>query len=475
MFKKLIYIIIAVLFLISCANKVSVQVEYKSSEGKITGIGDYMIEEDVKLRATPNDGYKFIGWFKRGKKVEDNHEYNFNATKDLELLAKFEQADTTDYIDYNFTKVLLSDDKKHVLGIGKSKILVRDALSLETVSEVELDKDQKVTKINWYTNSSFLYLTKGKLILHHLDGTSEIIYDNLEYNPLASLEGDNLKHSISSITEENNKFKEENNYLKVEIYNMKGYLATIKYPIVTQSYAYTLPDTSPNYSYAAMTSGWDLYIYNLANDYLLKLDLDRYVHPVSWKDDSNLIINQQTVIHSHGARRPIIKLSNYNIENDKLINIVNTLGVENGYSFSPDKSSLLYVNVLDTKEGLIYETRYVDINYEKIQQVSGDSTTNDDSDYSQRYKVTDTKLLNLDSSFFNILKTYWINNDKVVFVGSIDGRQVTYLYNNKLDKLTRIPITPKQIVGTIDDLLLYTNGEEPHINNIKHFNLDSTN
>lgn len=57
--------------------------------GKISGEGSYIKGTLVNLIATPNDGYKFIGWIKDGKIVGTDSTLNFTVEADTEVTAVF--------------------------------------------------------------------------------------------------------------------------------------------------------------------------------------------------------------------------------------------------------------------------------------------------------------------------------------------------------------------------------------------------
>jgi hypothetical protein len=58
--------------------------------GGVTGAGNYLHGSPVTLRATPNVGHRFIEWLEGGNIVSSNATYNFTATRNRSLVAKFE-------------------------------------------------------------------------------------------------------------------------------------------------------------------------------------------------------------------------------------------------------------------------------------------------------------------------------------------------------------------------------------------------
>ena len=74
--------------------KVRHKVTVESTEGgTATGGGSYQEGKTAPLTATPNEGYRFVGWFEGETKVSDQASYDYPVTKAVTLTAKFE-ADT---------------------------------------------------------------------------------------------------------------------------------------------------------------------------------------------------------------------------------------------------------------------------------------------------------------------------------------------------------------------------------------------
>lgn len=70
-----------------------VNVEINAEEGgDVTGSGRYYKEESVTVKATPDKAYQFDGWYVNDKKVSDETEYQFTATEDITLTAKFKKS-----------------------------------------------------------------------------------------------------------------------------------------------------------------------------------------------------------------------------------------------------------------------------------------------------------------------------------------------------------------------------------------------
>lgn len=59
--------------------------------GAITGAGEYAFNTEVNVKATPNEGYEFVGWYVGSTLVSNSKEYNYQMwNKDIVLTARFE-------------------------------------------------------------------------------------------------------------------------------------------------------------------------------------------------------------------------------------------------------------------------------------------------------------------------------------------------------------------------------------------------
>jgi len=59
--------------------------------GSVTGGGTYLPNAAVTLRASPNAGFKFDGWFEGGTRVGTSLDFSFTAAEDRSLQARFQQ------------------------------------------------------------------------------------------------------------------------------------------------------------------------------------------------------------------------------------------------------------------------------------------------------------------------------------------------------------------------------------------------
>ena len=63
--------------------------------GTVTGGGTYLYQDSVTVKATPNSGYHFVGWYKGDSKVSADANYSFTVTEGVTLTAKFESNPAT--------------------------------------------------------------------------------------------------------------------------------------------------------------------------------------------------------------------------------------------------------------------------------------------------------------------------------------------------------------------------------------------
>ncbi len=72
------------------SSEAGVNISVAASEnGTVYNAGEYVKGDGVNLKAVPNDGYKFAGWYNDDTLLSTNLFYNFTATEDISLTAKF--------------------------------------------------------------------------------------------------------------------------------------------------------------------------------------------------------------------------------------------------------------------------------------------------------------------------------------------------------------------------------------------------
>ena len=81
-------------FVTSGATTYSVSVS-AGSGGSVSGAGSYSYGSFATVRATPNSGYTFDGWYEGSTKVSSSAEYRFTVSRDISLTAKFTYTGTS--------------------------------------------------------------------------------------------------------------------------------------------------------------------------------------------------------------------------------------------------------------------------------------------------------------------------------------------------------------------------------------------
>lgn len=77
-----------------------------SSEGSVTGTGQYSWGNDCTVTATPNQGYHFLYWMENGSVVSTQPSYTFMVVEDRNLVAEFSTTDPNfDYIQFADSQV----------------------------------------------------------------------------------------------------------------------------------------------------------------------------------------------------------------------------------------------------------------------------------------------------------------------------------------------------------------------------------
>ena len=71
--------------------KSTITVNYNSSQGTVTGAGEYITGDTAALTATPNPNYRFVSWTNSaGEILSTNPTYTFEVTDDTTITANFE-------------------------------------------------------------------------------------------------------------------------------------------------------------------------------------------------------------------------------------------------------------------------------------------------------------------------------------------------------------------------------------------------
>ena len=118
----------------------SAEIEIKANiegEGKVTGIGTYVRGDAVILNALPAEGYKFIGWYEEDALVSASSMFEFTATENKYLYAKFY------YDDYVYVSVGASNGGEV---IGNGRYIAGNTATVIAIAE------ENNTFIGWYNN-----------------------------------------------------------------------------------------------------------------------------------------------------------------------------------------------------------------------------------------------------------------------------------------------------------------------------------
>lgn len=97
MFKKtslnLVLVLFAIFLITGCGpEEYLVNLEKELEEaGTVSGDGSFDKSEEVVVEAQPEEGYRFVGWEKDGKKISEEKSYRFKIDQDTELVAVFEE------------------------------------------------------------------------------------------------------------------------------------------------------------------------------------------------------------------------------------------------------------------------------------------------------------------------------------------------------------------------------------------------
>ena len=63
--------------------------------GSVEGAGEYILDEEVELTATANEGWRFSGWYLDGDPVSSENPYRFACEGDADYEARFEEISYT--------------------------------------------------------------------------------------------------------------------------------------------------------------------------------------------------------------------------------------------------------------------------------------------------------------------------------------------------------------------------------------------
>ncbi|GEM_PF-3159576 len=93
-----------------------------SGQGTVTGAGSHSNAVPATVTATPNDGYKFAGWYEGSNLVSSDSTYTFNVERNITLTAKF--------VEKNKVKVSVSAGTGGTAEANKTEVYEGDAVTL---------------------------------------------------------------------------------------------------------------------------------------------------------------------------------------------------------------------------------------------------------------------------------------------------------------------------------------------------------
>ena len=152
--------------------------------GTITGEGEYPYNTYVDVSVTPNQGYKFVGWYYQNTLLSNEEDYKYMMwDKDITLEARFEKDD--------FNLRIYTSNEDYGLVLLKSNSVIDDYLpeytSLEEyMSEVTIAAYSKsdVRFLGWYDDNNELVTTNAvyTFVMPNYDYTLEAKWNYFTIN-----------------------------------------------------------------------------------------------------------------------------------------------------------------------------------------------------------------------------------------------------------------------------------------------------
>ena len=171
-----------------------------SEAGIVTGEGEYPYNTYVDVSATPNQGYKFIGWYYQGTLLSNTEDYKYMMwDQDITLEARFE-------LDY-FTMHVYSNSEEHGLVLLRSNsnfdYLPEYQEQRKYTSDVTIAAYSKtdVRFLGWYDENNQLVTTNAvySFVMPNHDYTLEAKWNHFEitYNLNGGVNNENNPTSYS--------------------------------------------------------------------------------------------------------------------------------------------------------------------------------------------------------------------------------------------------------------------------------------
>ena len=115
--------------------------------GQVSGVGDFAGGERATFTATPNEGYRFVGWMHWGVQVSSDNPYSFTVTDSRDLTAVFQERSASCTVKASFAPLSLFGNIQ-VSGVG----------TYPEGSEVTLTasptEPENLTFLGWVDNAS---------------------------------------------------------------------------------------------------------------------------------------------------------------------------------------------------------------------------------------------------------------------------------------------------------------------------------
>ena len=134
-------------------EKVTISVSCNQAQGSVSGGGRKVVGTSVTVVATPKEGFRFAGWYENNQLVSNNASYNFTASVNRNLVARF-----TEFQGVTITaNANVSSDFATVSGGGDYEVGDTVTLKSEKVGGAALtfvgwyDGNQHVSNNNPYT------------------------------------------------------------------------------------------------------------------------------------------------------------------------------------------------------------------------------------------------------------------------------------------------------------------------------------
>ena len=125
----------------------TVSVNITCENGTVTGAAEYTKGSSVSITTTPNNGYKFDGWYNGNNLISTDTSYTFTADTDIALTAKFSEIQTSNSGSGGTTTYTVSFETN-----GGSKISNKSVRKNTSVSTPAIPSKNGYTFAGWYSD-----------------------------------------------------------------------------------------------------------------------------------------------------------------------------------------------------------------------------------------------------------------------------------------------------------------------------------